>query len=227
MAVVERRRHRPARAAASPAHRPRRPGTGKELTGHETLADGWVRATFAGGTTTTSDPLIGADGIGSAARSVLAPDMTPEGTDVRVTIGRTPLTNRFARLVPGFGTGIQVPDVMLMLGLVRFRERPRATAARLAPEVRLPDTTDYVRWAMVLPPRCPASEAVDAVSPSMSCRNIVPVTARICSSVMVNASGAWAFPRWAALRTMSTGSGSGWSRPLREKYSGLVMHSCA
>lgn len=137
--------------------------TGKELTGYQVLSDGRVRAAFGDGTAVTGDLLVGADGVGSAVRGALVPELTPIDTGVRVVIGRTPLTDRFARLVPGFGTGIQGPDVTLMLGLMKFRTPPREAAARFAPEVWLPDIGDYLRWAVILPPDSPGGGAVDTV----------------------------------------------------------------
>ena len=137
--------------------------TGKQLIGYDVLADGRVRACFADGTAATGDVLVGADGVGSAVRAVLAPEVVPIDTGCRAVIGRTPLTERFAALVPGFGTGIEGETGLLMLGLMKFRVPPAEAAARLAPEVALPDVRDYVRWVMMLPPSHTGEGAVDTV----------------------------------------------------------------
>ncbi|MCC3775834.1 NAD(P)/FAD-dependent oxidoreductase [Streptomyces sp. UNOB3_S3] len=125
---------------------------GKELTDYHVRSDGRVEARFADGTTDTADLLVGADGINSAVRARLAPAVRPDDTGVRFVIGRTPLTDRFAALVPGFGTRVVAQDVSMLLGLMRFRRPPHEAAAELAPGLPLPATADYLRWAMLLPP---------------------------------------------------------------------------
>ncbi|MFF4159995.1 FAD-dependent oxidoreductase [Streptomyces sp. NPDC001678] len=125
---------------------------GKELTAYHVRSDGRVDARFADGTGDTADLLVGADGINSAVRARLAPSVRPEDTGVRFVIGRTPLTDRFAGLVPGFGTRVVAQDVSMLLGLMRFRRSPGEAAAELAPGLSLPATADYLRWAMLLPP---------------------------------------------------------------------------
>ncbi|MFD8997964.1 FAD-dependent oxidoreductase [Streptomyces abikoensis] len=124
----------------------------QELTGYHVRSDGRVEARFADGTATTADLLVGADGVNSAVRARLAPAVRPHDTGVRFVIGRTPLTDRFAGLVPGFGTRVVAQDVSMLLGLMRFRRPPREAAAELAPGLSLPGTADYLRWAMLLPP---------------------------------------------------------------------------
>ncbi|MDT0447687.1 FAD-dependent oxidoreductase [Streptomyces hesseae] len=125
---------------------------GKELTTYHVRSDGRVEARFADGTSDTADLLVGADGINSAVRARLAPAVRPHDTGVRFVIGRTPLTDRFAGLVPGFGTRVVAQDVSMLLGLMRFRRSPREAAAELVPGLSLPGTADYLRWAMLLPP---------------------------------------------------------------------------
>lgn len=125
---------------------------GATLTGVTERPDGTVRAAFADGTEATGDVLVGADGIGSVVRRTVAPTATITDTGVRFVLGRTPWDERFTALVPGFGTVVSGPGCTLMLGTMRFRHSPRRAAAELAPEVRLPDTGDYLRWVMMLPP---------------------------------------------------------------------------
>ncbi|QWF84489.1 FAD-dependent oxidoreductase [Amycolatopsis sp. CA-230715] len=126
--------------------------TGAALTGYDVLAGGKVEARFAHGDPVTADLLVGADGVGSAVRSVLSPRTTPTDTGVRFVIGRTTLTEQFAGLSRAYGSKIAGDGVSLLLGAMRFRTPPKEAAEKLAPEVTLPDTRDYVRWAMILPP---------------------------------------------------------------------------
>ncbi|WP_245717158.1 FAD-dependent oxidoreductase [Nocardia jejuensis] len=122
------------------------------LTDYDVLPDGKVRARFAHRDPVTADLLVGADGVTSAVRSVLAPQITPTDTGVRFVIGRTPLTDEFAGLSKAFGSKIAGDGVSLLLGAMRFRTPPKQAAEQLAPDVTLPDIGDYVRWAMILPP---------------------------------------------------------------------------
>ncbi|MGW4527420.1 FAD-dependent oxidoreductase [Amycolatopsis sp. NPDC004378] len=126
--------------------------TGAALTGYDVLADGRVQARFSRREPAVADLLVGADGVASAVRGVLAPEITPADTGVRFVIGRTPLTDEFAVLAKAYGSKITGDGVSLLLGAMRFRTPPKQAAERLAPEVTLPDIGDYVRWAMILPP---------------------------------------------------------------------------
>lgn len=124
---------------------------GRHLTGYRQHADGVV-LTYADGSTETADLVVGADGMGSTVRRLLLPDVEVRDLGRYGGIGRTPLTERFADLVPGWSTMVSAPDVQLMLGKMPFRRPPREAAAALAPEVALPDTPSYLRWVMLLPP---------------------------------------------------------------------------
>lgn len=126
--------------------------TGAALAGYDRPGNGGVTARFANGDQATADLLVGADGVGSAVRATLAPDIVPTDTGVRFAIGRTPLTDQFVGLERAFGSKITGDGLSLLLGAMRFRTPPRQAAADLAPEVTLPDVGDYVRWAMILPP---------------------------------------------------------------------------
>jgi 2-polyprenyl-6-methoxyphenol hydroxylase-like FAD-dependent oxidoreductase len=125
--------------------------TGKRLTGYRERPDGTVQALFADGTTAVGDLLVGADGINSAVRGLLDPELTPTDTGVRFVIGRTPLSDRFARLVPGFGTQVVDGEVNLALGVMRSH-RPETASEAAARGIELPATADYVRWVMLPPP---------------------------------------------------------------------------
>jgi 2-polyprenyl-6-methoxyphenol hydroxylase-like FAD-dependent oxidoreductase len=125
---------------------------GKQLSHYTELADGTVRASFTDGTTLTADLLVGADGVNSAIRRQLLPHARLGDAGFGGVLGRTTLTERFAELVPGFGTIVKGGSASLMLGTMRFRRPPREAAAELAPDVDLPDTTSYLRWVLLQPP---------------------------------------------------------------------------
>lgn len=130
---------------------------GKRLADFAADDDG-VRAFFADGTHAAGDVLVGADGGNSATRRRLLPDIGLERTGLGGAMGRTPLTDRFRRLVPGRGTMIKGPNATLMLGRMEFTRPPAEAAAELAPDVPLPGRGSYVRWVLMVPPGHPAGD---------------------------------------------------------------------
>lgn len=128
---------------------------GKKLDRYVELPDGQVRAEFADGSAATGDLLVGADGLGSTVRRQLLPETEILGTGVNGVIGRTPLTDRFAALVPGWTTVVMGEGRQLYLGKMPVERSPRLVAAELAPEVQLPDAAGYLRWVMLVPPGGP------------------------------------------------------------------------
>ncbi|MFB7668494.1 FAD-dependent oxidoreductase [Kitasatospora sp. NPDC056138] len=124
---------------------------GKRLVEYTELADGTVRAVFADGSTAEGDLLVGADGVSSPVRRQLLPHAEVVTVGGGGVLGRTPLTERFAALVPGFGTLVRGPEANILLGRMDFRRPPHLAAAELAPDVVLPRTSSYLRWAMLLP----------------------------------------------------------------------------
>ncbi len=64
-----------------------------------------------------------------------------------------------------------------------------------------------------------------SLAPDTASRNTEPTSSRAALSSIVRVSGAWAFHRASSERTISTGSGSGRSRPLREKKVGVRIRS--
>lgn len=124
---------------------------GKAVTGYTERPDGTVEARFSDGTGAVGDLLVGADGVGSAVRRRLLPDAKVVDVPGNALLGRTPLTDRFAALVPGFGTLVQGPGLSMLLGRMEFRRPPKLAAAELAPDVALPDTDSYLRWVVTLP----------------------------------------------------------------------------
>jgi len=125
---------------------------GKRLDHYTELPDGQVRADFTDGTSVTADLLVGADGVNSAVRHQLLPHAEHATGGFGGVLGRTTLTDTYAALVPGFGTIVRGENVTLMLGKMRFHRPPHEAAAQLAPDVWLPPTDSYLRWAMLLPP---------------------------------------------------------------------------
>ncbi|MEE1783182.1 NAD(P)/FAD-dependent oxidoreductase [Streptomyces sp. SP17BM10] len=124
---------------------------GRAVTGYAELPDGRVEVRLSDGGSTAGDLLVGADGVGSSVRRQLLPDARLVDIPGNSLLGRTPLTGRFAALVPGFGTLVQGPGLTMLLGRMEFRRPPRLAAAELAPEVELPDTDSYLRWVVTLP----------------------------------------------------------------------------
>ncbi|MFF2146353.1 FAD-dependent oxidoreductase [Kitasatospora sp. NPDC058190] len=129
---------------------------GKPVVGYEERADGTVEAHLGDGGSAVGDLLVGADGVGSAVRRRLLPAAEVVTVPGNAVLGRTPLTERFAALVPGFGTVVHGPGVSMLLGRMEFRRLPRHAAAELAPDVRLPDIGSYLRWVVMLPGPVPA-----------------------------------------------------------------------
>ncbi|WP_155981841.1 NAD(P)/FAD-dependent oxidoreductase [Nocardia sp. BMG111209] len=124
---------------------------GKQFEEYRELPDGRVRVRYTDGTEETADVVVGADGMGSAVRRRLVPSIRIRTMDRVGAIGRTPLTERFAALVPGWSTMVNAPDRQLFLGTMKFRRPPAEAAADLAPDVALPDTGSYLRWVMLIP----------------------------------------------------------------------------
>jgi 2-polyprenyl-6-methoxyphenol hydroxylase-like FAD-dependent oxidoreductase len=125
---------------------------GARFTAYELLPDQRVRAHFADGSVADGDVLVGADGTGSAVRTQHLPRARIIDTRARCVYGRTPLASVEDIVPDPLWDGLcPVTDrrrLGLALGLVQFRERPAAAAARLAPAVRLSADEDYVMWSL-------------------------------------------------------------------------------
>ena len=130
-------------------------------------ADG-VTATLADGSTAHGDVLVGADGIRSAVRSQLLPQVPVIATGVRGigVFGRTPLTPELDALMPDIlnqGVLMAVDRSGSRLLVATFRpRRPAAEAAKdIAPDIELDDVPAYVMISCSVMPGTvvpPASE---------------------------------------------------------------------
>ncbi|GAA0638822.1 FAD-dependent monooxygenase [Kutzneria viridogrisea] len=190
---------------------------GKQFTRYEELPDGTVRAEFADGTSTVADVLVGADGIGSAVRRQLLPHAVITDTGVRCLLGRTELTDRFARLVPGAGKVVIGPNATLMLGKMAFRRRPDQLAAQL------PATADYLRWVLMVPSGQPTIDAAALTADWHP--ELRAVIAEQTTSSLISIRSAEPVPAWRpgpvtllgdAIHAMSPSGGSGGNTALRD-----------
>ncbi|MEU8148221.1 NAD(P)/FAD-dependent oxidoreductase [Nonomuraea sp. NPDC048901] len=144
---------------------------GKRLTGVAERAGGTVTARFADGTEATGAVLVGADGGNSVVRRHLVPEVGLVDADLCGAMGRTTITDRFLRLVPGRGTMVKGPGITLMLGRMQFDREPSAAAAELVPGLEMPHRDSYVRWVLLVPPEHPA--ATDPGSAGEDARELV------------------------------------------------------
>lgn len=122
---------------------------GREMVGYETRADGRVVACFADGTREAGDVLVGADGVHSAVRRQLLPHARVYDTGLVQFYGRIPLTadtrGLFTDDMDTIFTMVTGPGHDVVgVAPVRHPESPARAAARLAPDVRLTPSADYM-----------------------------------------------------------------------------------
>lgn len=118
------------------------------LSHYELLEDGRVRVSLTDGSTDEGDLLVATDGVNSAVRRRLLPDLPVITLDSRLIYGRTPLTDRARELTPkpalGGFLGVIAPDGRrLALAAQLFRRDPA--------DFGLPTAGDYVMWALTAP----------------------------------------------------------------------------
>jgi 2-polyprenyl-6-methoxyphenol hydroxylase-like FAD-dependent oxidoreductase len=113
--------------------------------------EGGVTATLADGSTAHGDVLVGADGIRSAVRSQLLPEVPviPTGIKGIGVFGRTPLTPELDELMPDIlnqGVLMAVDQKGSRLLIANFRPRRPAdeAASEIAPDVTLDPVPAYV-----------------------------------------------------------------------------------
>jgi salicylate hydroxylase len=123
---------------------------GAAATGWERAGDR-VRLHLADGSTAEGDVLVGADGVSSAVRPGLLPDVEVIDTGVRGLglFARTPLTPEIHDALPGvlldgFVIANDRSGVTLALGAMDAREAPDQAGARLAPDVRIDPVAPYM-----------------------------------------------------------------------------------
>jgi 2-polyprenyl-6-methoxyphenol hydroxylase-like FAD-dependent oxidoreductase len=141
--------------------------TGSPVVSYVEDADG-VTATLADGSTARGDILIGADGIRSAVRTQLLPEVPVIPTGIRGigVFGRTPLTPELDALMPDIlnqGVLMAVDRAGSRLLIATFRpRRPASEAAHdIAPDVEVDDVPAYVMISCSVMPGTvvpPASE---------------------------------------------------------------------
>jgi 2-polyprenyl-6-methoxyphenol hydroxylase-like FAD-dependent oxidoreductase len=122
---------------------------GNAVVSFEQDADG-VTVTLADGSTVRGDLLVGADGIRSAVRSQLLPQVPviPTGIQGIGIYGRTPLTPELDELMPGIldqGVLMAVDRKGSRLLIANYRPRRAAdeAAADIAPDVKLDPVAAY------------------------------------------------------------------------------------
>jgi 2-polyprenyl-6-methoxyphenol hydroxylase-like FAD-dependent oxidoreductase len=121
---------------------------GKKLDRFVERHDG-VTAFFSDGSRADADVLVAADGVGSAVRRQYLPHARIVETGVWQIYGRVPLDERtrplFDERMRGIFTVIGGPEgTFVGVAPVEFPEPPHTAAARIAPDVVLPPTADYM-----------------------------------------------------------------------------------
>ncbi|GAA4487258.1 FAD-dependent monooxygenase [Actinoallomurus oryzae] len=122
---------------------------GKRLTRYGSAADGRVTAYFSDGTRATGDVLVAADGVNSPVRRQYLPHARVVDTGLRQLYGKVPLDDRTRELFLPDMHAVFTPIIgpnknYVGVAPVQYPEPVARATARLAPGVRLTDTTDYM-----------------------------------------------------------------------------------
>lgn len=128
---------------------------GAAVTGFEATAEG-VRVRLADGRVDTADLLVGADGLGSAIRTGLAPEAIVLDTGLRAIYGMTPLDDHLESALPGelfSGTSLlQGPQRRtIALGSYQPVLGQQEAVRRYAPYAHVDTVASYLKWVMVAP----------------------------------------------------------------------------
>ena len=130
---------------------------GKAVERAEATANGAILCLAEGGAERVS-MVVGADGVHSAIRGRLLPDVRVIDSGFRGIYGRTPLrTVDGESVVPKSlsDSGVlaigDAPGRSFFFTSMRFNEPPETVFARLVPDQRPPVSADYVMWAVMLP----------------------------------------------------------------------------
>ncbi|WP_426560611.1 FAD-dependent oxidoreductase [Angustibacter sp. McL0619] len=123
---------------------------GAPVVSYDQDADG-VTVTLADGRTARGDVLVGADGIRSAVRGQLFPDVPVVATGIKGigVYGRTPLTPELDELMPdilnqGVLMAVDRKGSRLLIATFRPRRAADEAAAEIAPDVHLDPESGYV-----------------------------------------------------------------------------------
>ncbi|MEU4564291.1 FAD-dependent monooxygenase [Actinoplanes sp. NPDC023936] len=132
---------------------------GHTVTGFTTEADG-VRLHFADGGSATGDVLVGADGINSAVRAQLLPEVPVVDTGVRCLYALAPLTAGLAPALPdamhdGFAVAAGPDGVIFAYGLYDPRRPVADAAAELAPGAAIDPVEPYLMINVSITPDSP------------------------------------------------------------------------
>ena len=124
--------------------------------------DDGVRATLSDGSTVEGDVLVGADGVGSAVRRRLLPDVQiiPAPVGALGLFARSPVSDEILAELPevlfdGFVIARDDHGVMLTLGLCVPREPADRAAAAVAPYAHLDATAPYMQLSGAVAPGTP------------------------------------------------------------------------
>jgi salicylate hydroxylase len=124
--------------------------------------DGGVRVSLSDGSTVTGDVLVGADGVGSAVRRRLLPDVqiVPAPVGALGLFARSPVNDEILAQLPevlfdGFVIARDDRGVMLTLGLYVPREPADRAAAEVAPYAHVDATGPYMQLSGAVAPGTP------------------------------------------------------------------------
>ena len=124
--------------------------------------DDGVQAKLSDGSTVDGDVLVGADGVGSAVRHRLLPDVQiiPAPVGALGLFARSPVNDEILAELPevlfdGFVIARDEHGVMLTLGLCVPREPADRAAAEVAPYAQLDATVPYVQLSGAVAPGTP------------------------------------------------------------------------
>ncbi|MGW0890714.1 FAD-dependent oxidoreductase [Saccharopolyspora sp. NPDC002578] len=119
-----------------------------------------VRLSFTDGSSATGDVLVAADGIRSAVRRQLLPDVRTVDTGMRGLASRAPLTDELAAALPealfdGFVIATGPDGTAFAYGAYRPRRPVAEAAAELAPDAVIDPVEPYMMVNVNFPPGAP------------------------------------------------------------------------
>lgn len=134
----------------------------------DTVGGGGVTVTLADGRTARGDVLVGADGIRSAVRTQLMPEVPVIPTGIRGIgiFGRTPITPELDEMMPsildqGVLMAVDRKGSRLLIANYRPRRPADAAAAELTPDVTLEAVAPYIMVSCSVAPGTAVPSAAD------------------------------------------------------------------